>query len=181
MKRTTKRIVAIGTPLATVAASGIAFAAWTATGSGTGTAQSDAVVNTSSLTGQVHLADLYPGATGSIVVKVHNAEAFPVYVTGIGAGYSADIASGAGGADCPALSVTSDAASAATGLTQVQSDGTALTPATKTIDAGKDGYYTLATHMLSTAPAGCEDQTFTLGGDSTDGTGDITVDLKVGS
>lgn len=181
MKRTTKRIVAIGTPLATVAASGIAFAAWTATGSGTGTATSDSVLNTSTLAAQVHDADLYPGATGSIVVKVHNTEAFPVYVTGIDAGYSGDIPHGTGNADCPALNVTSDAATNGNGLAEVAQDGSTLAQATTTIVAGGVGYYKLSTHMLSTAPAACEGQDFTLGGDSTDGTGDINVDLKVGS
>jgi hypothetical protein len=182
MNRNTKRLVAIGAPLAVVAATGIAFAAWTTTGAGTGTAQSTTDAGTSTLAGQVHAADLYPGAASTVVVKVHNSESYPVVVTGIGAGYSREIqhldSQSQTVVDCAATTVRTDAASNASGLGQVDSAGAALTTPTTVIASGGDGYYTLTSRMSNDPADGCKSKTFTLGGSSTDGNGNIMVNLK---
>jgi len=67
-----------------VAVAGIAIAAWAVTGSGTGYAKagsssaltlSDASASTS--------ADLYPGSTGAVKLKVTNPNPFPVRITAV--------------------------------------------------------------------------------------------------
>jgi hypothetical protein len=67
-----------------VAVAGIAIAAWAVTGSGTGYAKagsssaltlSDATASTS--------ADLYPGSTGAVKLKVSNPNPFPVRITAV--------------------------------------------------------------------------------------------------
>lgn len=65
-------------------AAGVGIAAWSVTGSGTGYAKatsssaltlSDATASTS--------ADLYPGASGTVKLKVSNPNAFPVRITAV--------------------------------------------------------------------------------------------------
>ncbi len=67
-----------------VAVAGIAIAAWAVTGSGTGYAKagsssaltlSDATASTS--------ADLFPGSTGAVKLKVSNPNPFPVRITAV--------------------------------------------------------------------------------------------------
>ena len=80
-----KKVVLIaGVGLASVVVAGIAIASWTVSGSGTGYAQAssasaltlaDASANTT--------ADLYPGATGAVKLKVSNPNPFPVRITAV--------------------------------------------------------------------------------------------------
>jgi hypothetical protein len=69
-----------------VLGAGIAIAAWSVSGSGTGSAKagsasaltlSDASASTS--------ADLYPGASGAVKLKVSNPNSFPVRITAVAA------------------------------------------------------------------------------------------------
>ena len=112
--RTPKIIVASVLALLAATAAGIAVAAWTVSGSGTGYAKastasavtlSDATADTS--------ADLYPGATGSVKLKVSNPNPFPVRITAV---------TGSG-------AITSDkgaACNAATGVTFTNQTGLTL-------------------------------------------------------
>ena len=149
MNRTSKRLLAIGLPLTVMAVTGVAVAAWTSTGSGSGTAQSTTSVN-SAVSGTAHPADLFPGATKSVTVTITNPNAYPILVTSIPAGTSLAVSL------CAADSVTTDArALDATGL--FQSDGT-----TKTIAGGGSGVYTLVSHMIADPSDSCKSQTFSL-------------------
>ncbi len=149
MNRTSKRILAIGLPLAAIAVTGVAFAAWTSTGSGAGTAQSTTSAN-SVIAPAVSASDLFPGATKSVTVTISNPNNYPVLVTSIPAGTSD--ASGL----CAANTVTSDArALDASGL--FQSDGV-----TKTIAANGSGTYTLTTRMIANPTDDCKSKTFNL-------------------
>jgi len=61
---------------------GIAFAAWTANGTGTGYAKARGKLGLT--TAQVTPAgDLYPGATGAVVVKINNPNPYPVSIATI--------------------------------------------------------------------------------------------------
>jgi hypothetical protein len=73
-------IVAAGT-----LAAGVAFAAWTASGSGSGTAQATSAV---ALTTEAatNAADLYPGATVALNIKIKNDNPYPVRVTEVNLG-----------------------------------------------------------------------------------------------
>ena len=131
-------------------AGGLAYAAWTSSGSGSATAQSTTSIN-SVIAAGTSAANLYPGATNSVTVTVSNPNPYPVVVNSISAGSSALV-----NGTCTAGTVTSDErALDATGL--VQSDGT-----TKTIAGGGSGTYTLVTHMAGSAVDACKSQSFTL-------------------
>jgi hypothetical protein len=80
--RGSRKLIAAAAFVALLALTGIAVAAWTVSGSGTGYAKAasgtpltlgDATAFTS--------ADLYPGATGSVVLRVTNSNPFRVRIT----------------------------------------------------------------------------------------------------
>jgi hypothetical protein len=113
-KFTHKRIVVAAAVVAAFVAVGVGIAAWSVTGSGTGYAKastssaltlSDASASTS--------ADLYPGASGTVKLRVSNPNPFPVRITAV---------SGNG-------TITSDkgaACDASTGVTFVNQSGLTL-------------------------------------------------------
>src|SRR3954471_4421377 len=77
MHKNTKRIASIGLPLAVVATTGIAFAAWTSGGSGTGTATSGTpqpVV----FTGGTVVNSLYPTGSGDVAFHSTNPNSYSV-------------------------------------------------------------------------------------------------------
>src|SRR4051812_42567495 len=77
MQKNTKRIVAVGAPLAIVAGVGIAFAAWTANGSGDGGA-SAATAQTITLTAATGAGDLFPGGYGQVNFTESNTNPYAV-------------------------------------------------------------------------------------------------------
>jgi hypothetical protein len=84
-KRLSKKLfIALGIAATAAVAAGIAIAAWSVGGSGSGYAQAgtasaltlaDASASTS--------ADLFPGATGNVKLKVSNPNPFPVRITAV--------------------------------------------------------------------------------------------------
>lgn len=148
--RLSRKLIAIPVVGAGLLGVGIAFAAWTSSGSGSGTAQATDSQN-SVIAAGTSAADLYPGATKSVTVTISNPNAYPVLVNSISAGSSVLV-----NTSCVAGTVTSDVrATDATGL--FQSDNS-----TKTIAAGGSGTYTLVTHMAASAVDACKSQTFAL-------------------
>ena len=85
LRKLSKRMVLVaGVGLASIVVAGIAIAAWSVSGTGTGYAKAstasavtlaDATANTS--------ADLYPGASGAVKLKVTNPNPFPVRITAV--------------------------------------------------------------------------------------------------
>jgi hypothetical protein len=145
-----KKLFLIPLAIGALVAGGVAFAAWSSSGSGSATAQSTTSLN-SVIAAGTSAADLYPGATSSVTVTVSNPNAYPIVVNSISAGSSA-----LANVSCTAGTVTSDARTVdATGL--MQSDGS-----TKTIAAAGSGTYILATHMAASAVDACKSQSFTL-------------------
>ena len=130
-----------------ILAAGIAFAAWTATGSGNGYAKAKTVsalttVDVSTST----TAQLYRGGTGDVLVRVSNPNSFPVTVTGV---------SGSG-------TITSDkgaACNASTGVTFT--DTTGLSQA---VAGGSTGDITLTgkAAMSSSSDNSCQGAIFTI-------------------
>jgi hypothetical protein len=148
MKFSRKLTVTAGIVASTLAA-GVAFAAWTASGDGSGSATSTAHVDSvisSDTTGDA----LYPGADSTFTVTITNPNDYPSIVTSISAGSSNVV-----NTNCAAGSVTSDARADATGL--LQSDGL-----TKVIDPQDEATFTLDSHMINNPHQACESQTFTL-------------------
>ena len=84
MNRTTKRVAALGTATIAVAGAGIAFAAWTASGGGTGYAKAGtAQLLTTTDVSAGASADLYPGGTTGLRLSIHNPNSYSVAVTSV--------------------------------------------------------------------------------------------------
>jgi hypothetical protein len=147
LKKKLLAVPAIGTALV---AAGVAYAAWTSTGTGSATAKATTAAD-SVIAAATSAADLFPGAVGSVTVTISNPNPYPVVVNSISAGSSPLV-----NALCLAGTVTTDALPTdATGL--VQADGS-----TKTIGAGGSGTYSLTTRMSTSAVDACKSQTFSL-------------------
>jgi hypothetical protein len=102
---TRNRIIGAGVTLVVLAAVGLAYAAWTSSGSGSGyakagTAQQLTTVDVSANT----TATLYPGSNGNVRIKIANPNPYPVRVTDI-TGNGA-ITADAGHASCVTTGVT---------------------------------------------------------------------------
>jgi len=107
MNTASKRILAVGVPLAAVAISGVAFAAWTATGAGTGTAKATSAVALVTATATTPTGDLYPGATGgALAVKFSNSNPYPVVITSVSQDGTSFVSSTAGAACTDAAAST---------------------------------------------------------------------------
>ncbi|WP_370945577.1 LEA type 2 family protein [Amycolatopsis sp. cg5] len=133
-----KTAIALGAAGALTVA-GVAYAAWSSSGSGTGSVTST-TAKSSTISPSSSGNALYPGATQTFTITVDNPNSYPVKVTSIAAGSSA--ADGA----CGAGSVTSDAVSNPSG----------------TISAGASATYTLTAHMASDADDACQGKNFSL-------------------
>jgi hypothetical protein len=135
--------------LAALIGAGILFAAWSTSGSGNGYAKAgsasaltigDASASTS--------ADLYPGATGAVKLKVTNPNSFPVRITAVAKQSSGSISSDKGAA-----------CNAATGLTFTDQSGLTLDLA-----AGATSTFTLsgAVAMSNASDNTCQGAIFTI-------------------
>jgi hypothetical protein len=146
MKMTRK--LTIGTLFAgAMLAGSIAFAAWTATGSGSGyaeagVAQALTTVDVSASTA----ATLYPGATGDVLVSISNPNPYPVTVT--------DVA-GSGVID----SDTTPACDASTGVTYTDQTGLSIS-----VPAGGATTVTLSgsAQMDNSSHTTCQGAVFTI-------------------
>jgi hypothetical protein len=75
-------LATVATGLVLVA--GVAFAAWTASGSGNGYAKAQTVQSLTTVDASASTtAQLYPGGTGDVKVTVSNPNSFPVTITGV--------------------------------------------------------------------------------------------------
>ena len=89
MQKRAKKISVIALTVAIVAAGGGAFAYWTLSGSGTGSAASGAVTGTISAIQTSTVSNLRPGGTAqSLSGNFNNTDASPIYVTSVTASIS---------------------------------------------------------------------------------------------
>ena len=147
MKKLAKKVSLASVLIGAMLAASVAFAAWTATGSGDGyakatTAQALTTVDVSASTA----ATLYPGATGDVKIRIDNPNPYPVRVT--------DVA-GSG-------AITSDkgaACDASTGVTYTDQTGLALDVA-----ASSAATFTLAgsVSMSNASDDSCQGAVFTV-------------------
>lgn len=141
-KRLTVTSVAIGA----IMVASVAFAAWTVSGSGTGSAKATSAVALTA-TGVTPTADLYPGKTnGDAKLTIDNTNPFDVEVTDIAR--SGAITSSAGGA-----------CNADTGVTFTDQSGLTLS-----VPAGTSQTFTLSgvVAMDNTSDTACQGATFTI-------------------
>jgi hypothetical protein len=146
-KKLSKRATVTSVLLGTLLVAGVAFAAWTATGTGSGyakatTAQALTTVDVSASTA----ATLYPGATGDAKLRIDNPNPYPVRVTDVAG--SGAITSNAGAA-----------CNAATGVTFSNQSGLTLDVA-----AGSAATFTLtgSVAMSNASDTSCQGAVFTI-------------------
>lgn len=159
MHKNSKRVLAIGVPLAGIALTGVAFAAWTATGTGSGYAKAKTAqaLTTVDATATV-VQDLYPGqAAGSLRITIHNPNDYPVRVTSISQDSSAGkfVSSTGGLGTC-----TDDPAQ-----TPAHPTGVSFTTQSGTWDvaADSDASFLLGgVHMSNASDNNCQGATFTI-------------------
>lgn len=144
MRKITKRIAVIGTTTALAIGGGLAWAAWTATGGGSGGAQATSAQALVASPGTATNA-VYPGGSSNVVFTVANPNPYAVNLTAVGGGAIA-VDSGHAGCNLSSVSFTPQSVSVS-----VPANATAV-PVT-------------LTNALSMTPAGnddCQGATFTV-------------------
>lgn len=142
-----RRLFVVGALIGGVLFGSIAWAAWTATGSGNATAkaQTASALTTVDVSASTP-ATLYPGATGDTLVRISNPNPYPVQVTGV---------TGSG-------TITSDqgaACNASTGVTYTNQTGLTLNVA-----AASASTFTLSNSvaMSNASDNACQGAVFTI-------------------
>jgi hypothetical protein len=146
-RKLTARITAGGIVVGAMLAAGVAFAAWTATGSGSGyakatTAQALTTVDVSASTP----ATLYPGATGNVKLSISNPNPYPVTVSSVSGNGAITSEKGA-------------ACNASTGVTYSNQTGLSLA-----VPAAGSATFTLAgaVSMSNASDDSCQGAVFTI-------------------
>jgi hypothetical protein len=143
------RLIAAGLALLGLCIAGLVYAAWTATGGGSGYARADTAealttVDVSATTS----ATLYPGADGDVSIEISNPNPYPVDVTGDGT-----ITADAGHSTCG-----SDAGHP-TGVTFTDQTGQTISVAA---NDSTQTTLTNAAHMSNASDDSCQGATFTI-------------------
>jgi hypothetical protein len=173
MRHSKKLTAGLGVVTTGILATGIAFAAWTSQGTGTGSAASGTSAD-STITAVAPVAadNLYPGAVKSTKVTINNPNPYPIEVTQIAGGYSRSVGSPA----CDAGSVWTDALG--TGAAALAKDGGGTTIPAQVGATPGTATYTLTVRMANDASDNCKTQTFVLGGTAGTGAGNIVATIR---
>ncbi|MEQ0560160.1 hypothetical protein ABJI51_13815 [Amycolatopsis sp. NEAU-NG30] len=139
MRKISKRSAVVLGAAGAVVVAGVAYAAWTSGGAGSGSVTSKTAVD-SVISSSDQGTALYPGASTTFKVKITNPNDYPVVVNSISAGSSNEV----GG--CAAATVTSAAVANPAG----------------TIAPGGEGVYSVTATMAKDASDACKSQVFTL-------------------
>ena len=155
-----RRIIGAAITLLVLGAVGLVYAAWTATGGGSGyakatSAQALTTVDVSAST----TATLYPGADGDLLLKIHNPNPYPVQVTDV-------TGNGTITADASHSTCGSDG-SHPTGVTYTNQTGQTINvpnASTNSGDGAGNKQVTLsgAVHMSNSSDNSCQGATFTV-------------------
>ncbi|MDX6588671.1 MAG: hypothetical protein QOI31_3144 [Solirubrobacterales bacterium] len=142
-----RRLIGGGITVAVLVAAGLAYAAWTASGTGSGTAKAGAAQALTTNAVAITAGDLYPGTNGDVKLEIVNPNPYPVQVTSVSNG-SGSITAAGGIGTCTTTGVTY---TNQTGLTiNVPANGSQ----TATLDD--------AAHMSNASENGCQGATFTI-------------------
>ena len=145
MKSWKRRTIGTLAVFLVLSVAGVAFAAWTADGSGSGQAKATTMSGVTATVGTV-TGDLFPGGTGDVKLTFANGNSFPVKVTAVVADGAVTASGGAG-----TCSTTGVSFGAQSGLTlAVAASGTLAHT------------FTGAASMDNTSDSGCQGATFTI-------------------
>jgi hypothetical protein len=145
MRKFVKRTIAVGAAVAVVSIAGVAYAAWTASGTGSGYAKATTAAALSTVdVAATASGDLYPGGVADVVLKVHNPNKYPVKLTAINNGSGAITAS--------------NAACVITGVTFTNQTGEWNVPKEGDLSITLTG----AAAMSNASDDGCQGATFTI-------------------
>ena len=146
MRKSVKRSAVVVAAVVGMSGIGVAYAAWTADGSGSAytkatTAQALSTVDVSAAAA----SQLYPGGSADVIVKLHNPNAYPVLVTSIN---GSGAITGSGGVGTCSV----------TGVTFTDQTGSWA------VAANSDAQFTLAgaAHMSNASDNGCQGALFTI-------------------
>jgi hypothetical protein len=129
----------------------LGYAAWTSSGNGTGFAQASSAQALNSVTVSAGSANLYPGATADLTLKLNNPNPYPVTVTSV-------TGNGTITADTSHATCGQDAGHP-TGVTFTGQTGLSISvPANATADAPVPG----SVHMSNASDNSCQGATFTI-------------------
>ena len=144
LRKTSKKVAVVAVVTGVMLSAGIAFAAWTASGSGSGTAKS-LTAQTVTVNATTGAADLYPGGSGKVYFTLTNPNPYAITFTSASVGTitSSDIP------NCASSNVVAGSGPF-TGLTLQVAANT--TSGTLSIDN--------AVSMLHSALDGCQGKTF---------------------
>lgn len=156
-RKFSKRATLVSVLLGILLASSVAFAAWTATSTGSGYAQSQTLSGlTTSVT--VATAQLHPGGQADVFITLNNSNNYPLTVTNINGTGLVTITSGNATCDNPAAPYTGN------GVSWVSNKvGTWTVPATGTLAVTLTNAVAM-TNNATTANNSCQGQTFTVAG-----------------
>jgi hypothetical protein len=148
-----RRFIVVGISVLAVGAAALAYAAWTASGTGSGFAKAGtATALTTSDVSATTTASLYPGVNGDVKIQINNPNPYPVRVTDI-TGNGAATVKTAGLGTCTTTGVTFN-------------DQHSLTIDIAAKSGGVDGTTTTtltgAAHMSNASDNGCQSAVFEL-------------------
>jgi hypothetical protein len=135
---------------------GVSYAYWTSTASGTATVGSTAPVNMTVASITTPLTDLFPGKTDDLGYKVTNTNGFAVNLTAL----TALSVTSSDPTNCPVSNIQLLAA-ATNGVLQ-PGGWTGITPLLVNAGSSATGSITGLVTMIGGAPNGCQSKTFTV-------------------
>jgi hypothetical protein len=145
-----KKIAVFGAGMAAFMVAGVAFAAWTSNGTGTGSAQAKTAVSLTTSAVSASGATLYPGADGKATIKVNNNNDYPIRITDVTYGTAAATTASGGIGTC--------ATGTDGGLVFTNQSGLTLDVAAH----GNANFDVNGIHMNGTSLNGCQGATFTI-------------------
>ena len=144
-----KRVIGAAMTLLVLGAVGLVYAAWTTNGSGSGFAQAGTAQDLSTVDATVSTTgELYPNGDGTVTLKVHNPNTYPVVITDVTAG-SGDVTASGGIGTC-----------VVTGVSFIAQHGLSFpVPANSDSDVFE---LPNAAHMSNESENGCQGAVFTI-------------------
>jgi hypothetical protein len=149
----TRRVAVFAAAIPVMIGGGVAFASWSASGTGSGAAQAGNVTPLKTVTATTtSLGLLFPGGSGDLKVTFDNPNPFPVTITSVTAGTGAITGSG-GIASCSTTGVT---------FTAPTSPSVALPAASGGTDGTTTRTFLNALSMNANSDNGCQGATFSV-------------------